>query len=101
MPVKKLGCRTCRHIMPTGCPCQSPAKRESAYCYFHARLHGPSQRVPQPQIALELPPIDSPRAIRESVSIICNLLLARKIHPRQAGRILYGLQLAATQFRHE
>src|SRR5208283_2311580 len=91
MGMNEQGCRTCRHIMPTGRPCQSPAMRESVYCYFHAHLHGPSHRMPQPRIPLKLPPTDSPRAIRESVCIIGNLLLARKINPSEAGRILYGI----------
>ena len=29
----------CRHIMPNGVRCQSPALRGTAYCYFHTRLH--------------------------------------------------------------
>ncbi len=29
----------CRHIMPNGAKCQSPALRDKPYCYFHTRLH--------------------------------------------------------------
>ncbi len=95
MGTTKSGCRTCRHMMPTGRPCQSPAMRESAYCYFHAHLHGPTHRMTQPRIPLDPPPLDSPKAVRDSVGIISNLLIARKINPSQAGRILYGIQTAA------
>ena len=29
----------CRHIMPNGARCQSPALRGKVYCYFHFKLH--------------------------------------------------------------
>jgi hypothetical protein len=57
--------------------------------------------MPQPKIPLQLPPIDSPHAIRESVYIISNLLIARKIRPSEAGRILYGIQMAAKELEQE
>lgn len=53
--------------------------------------------MPQPKIPLELPPLDSPHAIRQSVAIISNLLMARKISPSEAGRIMYGIQTASCQ----
>jgi hypothetical protein len=29
----------CRHIMPSGAKCHTPALRGKPYCYYHTRLH--------------------------------------------------------------
>jgi len=85
--------RTCMHIMPTGRACQSPAMRESAYCYFHipARRHFRAAVT-----AFKLPILDSPRAIQLAVCEVSNLLLSNKIDVKKAGRLLYAIQIAAS-----
>ncbi|MFZ0304185.1 MAG: hypothetical protein WAL75_15950 [Terracidiphilus sp.] len=91
----------CHHVMPSGLHCQSPAMRESVYCYFHAHLHGSSRRMPQPRISIELPPLVSTEAIIQSLANVSNLMLARKIGTREAGQALYAIQMAATQLKRE
>jgi hypothetical protein len=39
--------RECRHIKTDGKKCHSPAKRGSAFCYFHARSRRREQRMLQ------------------------------------------------------
>ncbi len=80
--------------MPTGRSCQSPAMRESAYCYFHAR-RGLASRSNRARNQLKLPVLDSPQAIRTSVAEVANGILAGTIDARRAGRILYGIQIAS------
>ena len=87
--------RTCRHLMSNGRNCHSPAMRTSAYCYYHARLHKAKHRPHQSGNPFQLPPLDSPGAILESLHQVMNLLLARKIDPPCAGRLLYGIQMAS------
>lgn len=87
--------RNCRHIMPTGANCQSPAMRDSAYCYYHARLHSHYPRPRKPKNLPKLENLDSRRAIQVAITEVLNGLLARKIDPRQAGRALYGIQMAS------
>ena len=87
--------RTCRHLMPTGRTCQSPAMRTSAYCYFHARLHrGPHRPRPNKEKILAQK-LDSREAIRSRVSLVIDGLVSKKLAPGAAGRILYGLQIAS------
>lgn len=101
MATKKLGCRTCRHILTTGRTCKSPAMRESVYCYYHAHLHGPSHRMPPPRMSVKLPPLDSPQVIRENLAKVCNLMLARKISTREAGQALYAIQMASSELERD
>jgi len=88
--------RKCRHRMPTGIHCQSPAMGNSVYCYHHDRLHrrlGMTGRRPKP---LQLPTLDSRDALLAGLTGVMNAALARKIDSRQAGRLIYGMQVAAS-----
>ena len=87
--------RNCRHMMPTGATCQSPATRDSAYCYYHLRLHSHHPRPLKPKDLPKLEKLDSPHGIHVAITQVLNGLLARKIDPRQAGRALYGIQIAS------
>jgi hypothetical protein len=89
---------TCRHIMPMGRVCQSPAMRESAYCYFHARLHRyPYRRTPSKK-EFKLPPLDSRKAIQTANGDVLNAMLAGRIDARRTTHMLHGLQVATTNF---
>ena len=87
--------RNCRHIMPTGSTCQSPAMLNSAYCYHHARLHRHYPPPQKPRNFPQLQALDSRRAIQVAITEVLNGLLSRKIDPRQAGRALYGIQIVS------
>ena len=89
--------KECRHIMPTGRRCQSPAMRGSAFCYFHGR---PQRRAPARR------PIENPINVSlvfeaESAQNACNEIVqglaANRISNRRAALLLYGVQLAKAQ----
>jgi len=46
---------TCRHIMPSGLQCQSPAMRGSAFCYHHGRRIPPRGKSPSPGHRVHMP----------------------------------------------
>jgi hypothetical protein len=87
--------RECRHRMPTGRHCQSPAMRPSAYCYYHDRLHRYPGR-PGPKKPLQLPRLDNRDALLTGLTDVMNAILARKVDTRQAGRLIHGMQVAAS-----
>ena len=90
----------CRHIMPTGAKCHSPAMRGMAYCYFHRPGRRPalgqSQARKRP---LKLPPLTDRYGVQVAISQVLNALVSSKISPRAAGQILFGLQTASDMFR--
>ena len=45
----------CRHIMPNGARCHSPALRATPYCYYHTRLHIAANKKISPQDSIEIP----------------------------------------------
>lgn len=90
----------CRHILPTGAKCHSPAMRGMAYCYFHtpgrrsAQALGRAHKKP-----LKLPALDDRAAIQIAVTQVLNAIASSKINRRTAGQLLYGLQIASETLR--
>jgi hypothetical protein len=88
----------CRHVMPNGAKCHSPAMRAMAYCYFHTperrSAQGRAQKKP-----LKLPALDDRAAIQIAVTQVLNAIGSSRISPRSAGQLLYGLQIASEVLR--
>jgi len=86
----------CRHMLPTGTRCQSPALTNQPYCYFHRRLRlhtdDGTRATKEP---LKLPSIEDTRGIQIALAQVLSALGSSRIDPRQAGLYLYGLQIAA------
>ena len=100
----------CRHIKSNGLICRSPALRGKVMCFFHqprittrAANHSNQERHNYRAYALQgLSPAEFQQliasgdraAIRRAVAVVCRALATKEIHPRRAGRILFGLQSA-------
>ena len=86
----------CRHIMPNGAKCESPALRDKPYCYFHTRLH--RFNAAQPIGVMDdfrLPVLEDRSAIQIALAQILDALCACRIDNRRAGIMLYALQIAS------
>jgi len=112
----------CRHIKTNGRRCKSPSLGQTAFCYFHSRLHrrhrnlvenhrnlsesapNPAQTNLQstqitPEIELDLPPLEDAESIQIAISLVVAALARNRIDSRRAATILYALQLASTNAR--
>jgi hypothetical protein len=87
--------KECRHIMPNGAKCKSPALRGKPCCYFHARLHQMAARPKSPEEPLTIPVLEDRCAIQLALSQVLSGLASAKIDPRRAALLLYGLQIAS------
>ena len=88
----------CRHTKTDGRRCQSPALVTSAFCYFHRKLHRtrPSTIGAGPGLSTHvLHPLRNARSIQQALSMVFSATWTGQIHPNQAGKMLYALQLAA------
>ena len=90
----------CRHIMPTGSKCHSPAMRGMAYCYFHrpGRRNVDGRSLPRNK-TLELPVLDDRTAILSGIYQIIDAIASKKISLRSAGQLLRGLEIASSTLR--
>ena len=86
----------CRHIKTSGTRCHSPALRDSAFCYFHAKLH----RIPNADKGLPAPPMKVPLledagAIQIALGQVIDAIASARIDHRTASLLLYALQIGA------
>ena len=88
--------KECRHIMPSGARCHSPALRDQPYCYFHTSLHrSAAQKSVFDDPSLTLPALEDSSAVQIALTQVLGALSSSKLDPRRAGLLLYGLQIAA------
>jgi len=63
----------CRHIMPNGSRCDSPALRGKSFCYFHNRIHRLSNApAPKAGDSFKLPVLEDRCAIQLAVAQVLN-----------------------------
>ncbi len=106
--LEAMGQKLCSHIMQNGAICEAVALRESDYCYFHhrtrererrrLRLGGPPQA--NANTGIELPLLEDNNSIQIALQQVLEALLDRRIDPRRAALMLYGLQTAIGNLRH-
>ena len=119
----------CRHIKTNGHRCKSPSLGQTAFCYFHSRLHRRHRNLVEnhrnlaesateftqtnlqstqtnlhstqltPEIELDLPPLEDAESIQIAISLVVAALARNRIDSRRAATILYALQLASTNAR--
>jgi hypothetical protein len=109
----------CRHLRINGGRCNAMALNGKAFCYFH--MHNrrkPSTKPAQSNtvdygsipvnapvaptpLHLEVPLLEDRTAIQVSITRIVLALAANEIDPKRAGLLLYALQIASSNLRHD
>jgi hypothetical protein len=84
----------CRHIMPSGTRCKSPALKDKSFCYYHWRLRGVGSAKARPKKSLPLPSLEDPQGIQIALTQILGALGSSSLENKRAGLYLYGLQIA-------
>ena len=87
-------CNECRHIMPTGRRCHSPALRGMAYCYYHQKLHKTLNASKHAHKRLKISPVEDTRGVLRAISQVFEALGKARIDDRTANAFMNGLQLA-------
>jgi hypothetical protein len=90
----------CHHIMPNAAKCHSPALRGKAYCYYHLRLHSLAPKPAPASRKLKIPSLADRREIQTAISQVSNALTSSRINLRDAGLLLYALQIASHNIAH-
>src|ERR1041385_3894868 len=81
----------CRWIYQGGTTCGSPQMRNHIYCYAHRQM------MEARALALQLPAAEDANAIQVGLMRIQKALLDGTISTKQAGLLLYSMQLAMTK----
>jgi len=92
--------RRCQHIKTSGAQCGSPALRNEKLCHYHqhnhlapAELYIDGDRYCDSQIMI--PPFEDAHSIQMVLRHIVQLMLQHRIERKDAGLMLYALQIAS------
>ena len=92
----------CRHIKTSGGKCGSPALRGKPYCYYHSRLKERAAQPRSPYLAIELPAsLEDRGSIQLALSEIVIAVAENRIDTKRAGILLYALQIASSNAKHQ
>jgi hypothetical protein len=92
--------RRCRHVKTNGTQCGSPALKAGELCYYHehnrpqpVELYLDGERYCDGQIVL--PVFEDAHSIQTVIRQVVQLMLTRRIERKDAGLLLYALQIAS------
>jgi hypothetical protein len=96
----KYSGKLCEQRKSNGDPCQSPALRDKKFCHFH-EVTGPppidihnSDAIPSSHVYL--PQLEDAASIQSAISEVCEMMLHRRIEPKEATALFYAMQVAST-----
>ena len=92
--------RRCRHVKTNGTQCGSPSLKGKERCFYHERnqpqeveLYIDGERYSDASIVL--PVFEDAHSIQSVIRQVVQLMLARRIERKDAGLLLYALQIAS------
>ena len=91
--------KNCRHLMPTGRTCKSPAMRGSAYCYYHGPQKSPRRVSKVTESEFEIEPLVDPSSIPVIANQILGAMAANRISKSRAAVMFQGLQTVMASYQ--
>jgi hypothetical protein len=92
--------RRCRHVRTNGTQCGSPALKGKELCFYHEQnqpremeLYLDGERYPDG--SMMMPVFEDAHSIQTVIRQVVHLMLARRIERKDAGLLLYALQIAS------
>jgi hypothetical protein len=96
--------RRCRHVKTNGTQCGSPALKSKELCYYHEQnqpreveLYLDGERYTDGLIVL--PVFEDAHSIQTVIRQVVQLMLSRRIDRKDAGVLLYALQIASCNLK--
>lgn len=96
-PSRKYPYGRCQMRSPNGDPCRMPAVYGETCCHYHkvmgkTPITGGDEFLPYNHIYL--PRLEDAASIQAAISEVCELMLHRRIEPKEASALFYAMQVA-------
>lgn len=88
----------CKMRKGNGDPCESLALKGEDFCHYHKVMGAPPVEFNNQLFRSEhvyLPPLESSASIQSAISEVCELMLHRRIEPKEASALFYAMQVAS------
>ncbi|MGA7140265.1 MAG: hypothetical protein WBZ14_21495 [Terriglobales bacterium] len=96
----KPSVKLCEQRKTNGDPCQSPALHGKRFCHFHEITGPPPINIDNadtiPSDHIYLPRLEDAASIQSAISDVCEMMLHRRIEPKEACALFYAMQVAST-----
>jgi hypothetical protein len=97
----KYSDKLCTQRKCDGDPCQSLALRGESVCHYHKVMGTPKINIDNsPSGHTYLPLFEDAVSIQSGISDVCEMMLHRRIEPKEASILLYAMQVASTNMAH-
>jgi hypothetical protein len=93
--------KLCMQRKTNGDPCESRALRGEDFCHNHKVMGKPKVNIDNsPTGHTYLRAFNDPDSIQSAISDVCEMMLHRRIEPKEASILLYAMQVASTNMAH-
>jgi hypothetical protein len=101
----KYSGKPCEQRKANGDPCYSPALNGKRFCHYHDKM-GPSpinidNNETIPSFHVYLPQLEDAASIQSAISEVCEMMLHRRIEPKEASALFYAMQVASSNLVHK
>ena len=91
----------CAQRKANGDPCHSPALHGERFCHYHNVTGKPAINIDNsPSGHAYLPVFEDAVSIQSAITDVCEMMLHRRIEPKEASILLYAMQVASTNMAH-
>ena len=94
----KYGDDRCTMRKVNGDPCEMPALKGESLCHYHKVMGTTPVTFDNQTIRsthVYLPRLESAGSIQAAISEVCELMLHRRIEPKEASALFYAMQVAS------
>lgn len=92
--------KLCEQRKINGDPCTSRALRDKRFCHYHEVMGPPPVNIDNNEhnasLHVYLPQLEDAVSIQSAISEVCELMLHRRIEPKEATALFYAMQVAST-----
>jgi hypothetical protein len=93
--------KLCMQRKTNGDPCESRALRGEEFCHYHKVMGKPEINIDnRPSGHTYLRAFEDPASIQTAISDVCEMMLHRRIEPKEASILLYAMQVASANMAH-
>lgn len=91
--------KLCEQRKMNGDPCQARALRDKRFCHYHQSMGAPPIDINNSDTILfshvYLPQLENAASIQSAILEICEMMLHRRIEPKEASALFYAMQVAS------